>query len=224
MVAGYNRSMSLPILYSFRRCPYAMRARLAIVTSGVQVELREVVLAAKPAMMLDASPKATVPVLVLPDGSVIDESLDIMRWAFASEPPGRHPSDVGAALIATNDGAFKYHLDRYKYADRYGVEPTEHRRVATTCLQNLDERLRGDGRLDGDGDSVSMTDLAILPFVRQFAATDQFYFDALAFDALHAWLDRHLSSAMFAAIMPRLAAWNPGDTAIVFPSDPTVPA
>lgn len=207
----------LPILYSFRRCPYAMRARLAIVASGRGVELREVVLRAKPPAMLAASPKGTVPVLVLQDGSVIDESLAIMRWAFASgDVEGDNETDPDA-VIATNDGAFKYHLDRYKYADRYGVNRLEHRVCATDILANLDQRLRVADHLGRD--ALSLVDLAIMPFVRQFAETDRSYFDGLPMPGLQAWLTRHLSSRLFERIMVRPPPWQDGDPPTIFPDD-----
>ena len=206
----------IPILYSFRRCPYALRARLAIVANDRYVELREIVLRDKPAAMLEASPKGTVPVLVMPHGAVIDQSLDIMRWACANTCDAEWPTANDAALIAVNDGAFKHHLDRYKYADRYGVDPVEHRDAATALLRDLDERLRATGSLGST--PWSMTDLAIMPFVRQFAQTDRCYFDALPFERLQAWLATHLASALFAEVMIRPAAWQPGDPPVIFPT------
>lgn len=205
----------LPILYSFRRCPYAMRARLAIVVRARGVELREVVLRAKPPAMLAASPKGTVPVLILPDGSVIDESLAIMRWAFASGDVAGDAETDPCAMIATNDGAFKYHLDRYKYADRYAVNRLEHRVCATDILANLDQRLRVADHLGRD--ALSLVDLAIMPFVRQFAETDRSYFDGLPMPGLQAWLTRHLSSRLFERIMVRPPPWQDGDPPTVFP-------
>lgn len=207
--------MTLPILYSFRRCPYAMRARLAIAVHDRPVHLREIVLRAKPAAMIAASAKATVPVLVLPDGAVIDESLNIMRWACATSSDAGWPTDADGALIAVNDGAFKYHLDRYKYADRHGTDPVEHRDAATVLLGRLNETLRAGGSLSNG--SRSMTDLAIMPFVRQFAETDRGYFDTLPFARLHVWLARHLASDLFARIMIRSAPWQPGGADLVFP-------
>ena len=127
-----------PILYSFRRCPYAMRARLALAVSGTRCELREVNLRAKPPTMLAASPKGTVPVLVSPDSGVIDESLDIMRWALTNRDPEGWLERDDAALIATNDGAFKQDLDRYKYPERYAVGPREHRERGLEFLRELD--------------------------------------------------------------------------------------
>lgn len=208
--------MTVPILYSFRRCPYAMRARLAIMANDRRVELREIVLRDKPAAMLDVSPKGTVPVLVLPDGTVIDQSFDIMRWACAGTRDAAWPTDSDSALIATNDGAFKHHLDRYKYADRYGVDPVDHRDSAAVLLQDLDERLAATGNLGGG--PQSMTDLAIMPFVRQFAQTDRSYFDGLPFKQLRAWLARHLASSLFAQVMIRPVPWQPGDSPMKFPT------
>ncbi|MFT4026588.1 MAG: glutathione S-transferase N-terminal domain-containing protein, partial [Novosphingobium sp.] len=130
-----------PVLYSFRRCPYAMRARLALLASGTSCEIREVKLAAKPAEMLAASPKATVPVLVLPDGQVIDESLNIMRWALGRNDPLGWMERTDEASIAANDGAFKHHLDRYKYPERHGSDPAEHRAAGLAILAELEARL-----------------------------------------------------------------------------------
>lgn len=208
--------MHAPILYSFRRCPYAMRARLAVLASGLRVELREVALRDKPAAMIAASPKATVPVLLLADGIVIDESLDIMAWAFSVGERGHWLDGHDADLIADNDGPFKQHLDRYKYAERYGVDPLEHRAAATLRLQRLDERLKGRANLGGDAPTIG--DLAILPFVRQFALTDRRYFDDLPLPDLQRWLAAFLGSPMFERVMVRHAPWQPGDPAIMFPA------
>ncbi len=206
----------LPILYSFRRCPYAIRARSAVVASGVQVELREIVLRDKPAAMLAASPKGTVPVLVLPDGQVIDQSLAIMHWALATADPSGWRDGYDAELIATNDGAFKHHLDRYKYADRHATDPLEHRAAATVILAGLDTRLEATGYLVAR--RFTLTDMAILPFVRQFAQTDRGWFDTLPLPALHDWLQRYLATPVFAAVMPKFAPWHPGAATVIFPT------
>lgn len=206
----------LPILYSFRRCPYAIRARSAVVASGIAVKLREIVLRDKPAAMLAASPKGTVPVLILPDGRVIDQSLAIMHWALALADPLDWLAGADADLIATNDGAFKHHLDRYKYADRHGTDPLEHRAAATAILADLDTRLAATGHLAGP--RVTLTDIAILPFVRQFAQTDRGWFDTLTLPALHDWLGRYLASPLFAAVMPKVAPWQPGAPTVIFPT------
>jgi len=215
--SGKPGPMTLPILYSFRRCPYAMRARLSLLIRGVAVELREVVLRAKPAAMLEVSPKATVPVLVLPDQRVLDESLDIMRWATAESGAADWMSPDDAMLVADTDGAFKHHLDRYKYADRYPADVVDHRAEATRFLQRLDGRL--DCRPMLGGDRLSMADIAILPFVRQFAETDRGYFDALPLPALQHWLATFLETPLFGRAMTRFAPWQDGDVPVVFPVD-----
>ncbi|MGE4431477.1 MAG: glutathione S-transferase [Sphingobium sp.] len=204
-----------PILFSFRRCPYAMRARLALLVSGTVCELREVKLSAKPAALIAASPKATVPVLVLPDGAVIDESLDIMRWCLARNDPEGWLARDDADLIATNDGRFKHHLDRYKYPDRHHCDPAEHRAAGLALLQPLEARLAGQANLSGV--ARGLVDMALIPFVRQFAQTDRSWFDARPLPALHGWLARHLASPLFAAAMVRLAPWQPADSPILFP-------
>jgi glutathione S-transferase len=213
--APYTQPM-LPILYSFRRCPYAIRARSAVVASGIAVELREIVLRDKPAAMLAASPKGTVPVLILPDGRVIDQSLAIMHWALALADPLDWLAGADADLIATNDGAFKHHLDRYKYADRHATDPLEHRAAATAILADLDTRLAATGHLAGP--RVTLTDIAILPFVRQFAQTDRGWFDTLPLPALHDWLGRYLASPLFAAVMTRVTTWQPDAPTVIFPT------
>lgn len=168
---------ALPVLYSFRRCPYAMRARLALAVSGQVCELREVVLRAKPQGLLQASPKATVPVLVLPDGTVLEQSLDIMRWALAcNDPAGWLTPSLGdeagmLALIAECDGPFKQALDRCKYPSRYPeADAALARARAVEWLQGLEARLAEQPFLFGT--QVALADMAIAPFVRQFAGID----------------------------------------------------
>lgn len=200
---------SAPILYSFRRCPYAMRARMALLASQTRVELREIKLSAKPEAMVTASPKATVPVLVLPDGTVIDESLAIMDWALVRHDPGQWRSGIDAALVEANDGAFKTHLDRYKYPERHGSDPIEHRTAGLAFLQSLDARLAARRQLHGD--MVSLTDIAIFPFVRQFAATDAAWFAVQPLPQLQAWLTGHIGSALFTEAMLRHPVWRAGD-------------
>ncbi len=197
----------LPVLYSFRRCPYAMRARMALQISGQRVVLHEVALRDKPQALRDVSPKATVPVLVLPDGRVLEQSLDIMLWALAqADPAGWLSPDRGAmvALIAENDGPFKTHLDRYKYGTRYpGVDAAEHRTAGVALLQTWNARLGDAGFF---GPRRCLADFAIAPFVRQFANTDRQFFDALPLPNLQRWLDEILSSGLFAAIMHKTLA------------------
>jgi glutathione S-transferase len=190
-----------PTLYSFRRCPYAMRARMALIISETAFDTAEVKLSAKPEALLAASPKGTVPVLVLPDGRVIDESLDIMAWALARHDPQDWRSRRDAALIATNDGPFKHHLDRYKYPQRHGSDAPAHRDAGLAILAELDARLADRPHLGGD--TPGFTDIALFPFVRQFAATDAKWFAAQPLPGLQRWLAGHLASPLFAAAMAR---------------------
>ena len=200
-----------PILYSFRRCPYAIRARLALAVSGTACELREVVLRAKPDAMLAASPKATVPVLILPDGSVIDQSLDIMRWALLGKDPEGWLARADEDLIATCDGPFKRDLDRYKYPHRHQSDAMSHRDNGLAFLLKLEARLARTAHLCGM--RRGLTDAAIMPFVRQFAAVDPDWFDTQPLTHLRAWLDEHTGSDLFASVMLRYPPWSPGDPA-----------
>ncbi|WP_323003318.1 glutathione S-transferase [Denitromonas sp.] len=201
-----------PILYSFRRCPYAIRARLALWQAGVVVALREVVLRDKPAHLLEISPKGTVPVLRLPDGRVLEESLDIMLWALRqNDPDGWLTAGDGAeqaALISRNDVDFKPLLDRYKYAERFPEKPAVAWRKAAIAahLADLETRLTGQAYLFGD--TPSLADAALLPFVRQFAAVDPAWFDAAPLPALRRWLNAWLDSPLFAAVMVRHRTWQ----------------
>ncbi len=202
-----------PVLYSFRRCPYAMRARVALVVSGTACELREVKLADKPQAMLDASPKGTVPVLVLPDGTVIEESIDVMHWALARNDPEGWLERDDAELIARNDGPFKHALDRYKYPNRYDdCDPLPHREAGLAFLRELDARIGVQGQLCGA--RRGLADAAIFPFVRQFANHDRKWFDAQDLPHLHPWLAGHLDSPLFATVMRREKPWQPGDAPI----------
>jgi len=217
---------SLPVLYAFRRCPYAMRARLAIAASGLRCELREVVLRNKPAELLTASPKATVPVLVLPGGQVIEQSLEIMYWALAQNDPHgwlkpeRETLPAMQALIAVNDSTFKQHLDRYKYPNRYrpeqaGDEPSfaqAHRADAASWLLTLENRLLHHPWLFGP--AASLADMAILPFVRQFARTDPAWFDGQPWVRLQAWLLRWERGPLFRRVMEKTQPWQPGQPGV----------
>jgi len=215
--------VSLPVLYSFRRCPYAMRARMALWAAGVTVELREVKLAAKPPALLAASPKGTVPVLVLTDGTVIDQSLDIMRWALGQHDPEFWLAGEDAALIAANDGPFKHHLDRAKYPGRYEEEDgTDHRAAALAMLAPIEARLAEARYLCGE--TRSLTDIALLPFIRQFAAIDPAWFAAQPLPHLQGWLEGLLVSDLFAAVMPKFTPWAEGDPMVLFGSSSVTPA
>ena len=206
----------LPVLYSFRRCPYAMRARLALHVSGITYEHREVVLKNKPAHMLALSPKGTVPVLWLSEaagGRVLEQSLDIMLWTLSQHDPlGWLPaSDEGMAdaltLIAHNDGPFKQQLDRYKYPNRSGLNSgTVDRDEAAIWLHTLDARLRGQSFLAGE--QFGLTDAAIAPFVRQYAHTDPDWYASQAWTALAKWLAGFEVSEVFSAIMHKHTPWQ----------------
>ena len=204
-----------PIFYSFRRCPYAMRARLAIAVSGVQVELREVLLRDKAAELLEASPKATVPVVVNGD-AVIEESYDIMLWALAVNDPDAWLERHDSALIEECDGAFKSALDKYKYGNRFeGEDALEQRSIASEFLVKLDEILGKQPYLSGD--KIGMTDMAIATFVRQFANVDRAWFDAEPWPNLIRWLEEFLSSNAFNSIMTKYPKWQAGDPVTLFP-------
>jgi len=198
-----------------------MRARLALKYAGIAVELREIVLRDKPAEMLAISPKATVPVLQLPDGAVTGQSLDIMRWALARHDPAHWlPDEHSAAtveqLIAVNDGPFKAMLDRYKYAGRYPEHPAETYRDNGVGLQiaPLNERLGASSYLLGE--QASLADMALFPFVRQFAHVDPDWFNASPYQAVNAWMNGLLESPLFHAAMRKFAPWHPGDAVVVF--------
>ncbi len=208
---------SYPVLYSFRRCPYAMRARMALTISHHKHAHREVLLRDKPPEMIAASPKATVPVLHLDDGTVLEESLDIMLWALKRNDPERWLTpqsgtlDDMLALIAEADNDFKHHLDRYKYANRYedGTDPVHHRTQGLAFLERLDRRLGQSAFLFGD--RPALADYAIFPFIRQFANTDRDWFDHQSLSRLHPWLNGFLEGHLFDRIMKKYPVWSAGD-------------
>ena len=209
-------------LYTFRRCPYAMRGRMGLSIAGVPVLVREVVLRDKPTEMLEASPKGTVPVLLTSSGDIVDESLDVMRWALAqNDPEGWLDADPDTTneLIARNDGPFKRALDRYKYPNRYSDEdlvPGAARASGLEMLQDLDARITAQG-----GQLVraerSLADIAIFPFIRQFAHTDMDWFNAQDLPALQAWLEGHKQSSLFKGVMKKYAQWSPGADEPILP-------
>lgn len=214
--------MNAPILYSFRRCPYAMRARLAIWRAGISCELREVVLRDRPPSLSAYSPKATVPIIVLEEGKVIDESLDVMLWALGeNDPDGWLTPQKGSLdemknLITQNDSDFKGHLDRYKYPDRYeNVDPLHHRKEAERFLEDLDRRVASQGQLFGS--TPSLADMAIGPFIRQFANTSREWFDASPYAALKGWLEKFLASPLFESVMGKYPQWHEGDEPTFIP-------
>lgn len=193
-----------PILYSFRRCPYAMRARLALYLAKIAHEHREVDLKNKPQEMLNISPKGTVPVLALPDGTVLEQSLDIMNWALNNPPL----STIAEQLITENDTTFKAHLNRYKYPGRYDEEPDrDYRKECLSFLTNLEERAHP----FLEGDQISMSDMAIFPFIRQFAMVDPDWFEEQPYPVLKKWLSSLGSSPLFKDVMQSFSPWKPGD-------------
>ncbi len=202
---------ALPILYSFRRCPYAIRARMALRYAGLTLEHREVLLRDKPRAMLVASAKATVPILQLPGGRVLDESADIMRWALEQRDPDRWWRDSLAndaqSLLEENDLVFKVHLDHYKYADRHPRQSQSYYRAeAEKFLQQLEQRLCLNRFLLSD--QFTFSDVAIFPFVRQFALVDKAWFDQAAYPKLQRWLQSFLDLALFNSVMEKHPVWQ----------------
>ncbi len=206
-------------LYSFRRCPYAMRARLGILFAELQVELREITLKNKPSQMLAISPKGTVPVLQLLDGTVIEESTEIMIWTLEQQDPqGLLDAEVlqqANALIDKNDNEFKYWLDRYKYADRHtDMTQTEYQQKGEIFLQVLEELLTKNPYLLGK--TVTIADIGIMPFVRQFAHVDRNVFYSLPYPNLQRWLQDWLQHPFFLQTITKFQPWQDGDEAVIF--------
>ena len=220
-VKKYMTAYSLSCLYSFRRCPYAMRARLGLLFAELPVELREITLKNKPANMLAISPKGTVPVLQLADGVVIEESREIMEWALEQQDPQEllNPKTLhqGNTLIEQNDQEFKHWLDRYKYADRHlEMTQTEYRQKGEAFLQILEALLTKNTYLLGD--SVTIADIGIMPFVRQFAHVDRDVFYSLPYPKLQIWLKNWLAHPLFIQAMTKFQPWQDGDEPVIFPS------
>ena len=215
-----------PLLYTYRRCPYAMRARMALLQAGIRFDAHEIVLRHKPPALISASAKGTVPVLVLPDGQVIDQSWDIVRWALNhsnAHPEASHwwasaNTPENQQLLIANDTEFKHHLDRYKYPERFGQYPPEekehvrqeHRTRATRLLEALEVRLRSVPYLGGDVPCA--TDIGLFPFVRQFAAVDPAWFADLPLPGLQRWLEQWRVAPLFERCMLKL----PADRVVAF--------
>lgn len=209
-------TMARPILWSFRRCPYAIRARMAVLSAGLEVELREIKLQDKPQAFLRASPSATVPNLQAGDLN-LDESFDIMIWALGqSDPHGLlNMPDIGKTLIAQNDGPFKAALDHTKYAVRYpDLDPQSERMKAADFIQSLDTRLAQSAFLTCD--RATLADIAIFPFVRQFANIDRAWFDAQPWPHMILWLGSFLQSADFQTAMIKVPVWEDGTRPYLF--------
>ncbi|MES2501123.1 MAG: glutathione S-transferase [Pseudomonadota bacterium] len=197
------------ILYSYRRCPYAMRARMALKYAGIAVEIREIVLRDKPIEMLKVSPKATVPVLVLSDGNVLEQSLDIMLWALQQkDKDGWLNADkvLTQQLIAENDGVFKQALDKYKYAIRFPEQSAEvYRAQGEVFIQKLENLLSQSPFLLGH--QISLADIATFPFIRQFSGVDTGWYESAAYPKLKIWLKTLIESELFTSIMQKQPAY-----------------
>jgi len=210
---------NLPILYSFRRCPYAMRARMAIHISGQKCQLREVLLRDKPPSMLEYSAKGTVPVLILQDNKVIDESLDVIDWALNLNDPDNwqrsKDTEKTKELIKINDGEFKYHLDRYKYSKRYDNEDPEfHRKRCLKFIESINNELNNSEYIFDD--NISYADIVLLPFIRQYRIADIEWFDSLPYNNLKKWLSSFLDSYLLNSIMKKYDLWKEGDEVTIF--------
>jgi glutathione S-transferase len=216
--------MSLPILYSFRRCPYAIRARMALAYADLSYELREVSLKSKPKEMLDISPKGTTPVMQIfneQDYMVLEESLDIMNWALQQNDPLNWqilPDEsiaIAKQLVNTNDREFKQSLDRYKYPNRFPEKPQEfYRQQAEEFLQVLELQLQQNNNFL-ICDRQTLADIAVFPFVRQLAYVDIDWFLASPYQHLHQWLKWHETNPLFEFVMQKFPAWTPSQIAIV---------
>lgn len=204
--------MTDPVLYSFRRCPYAIRARMALTYANIHCELREIWLRDKPGHMLEVSPKGTVPVLITTDGQVIDESLNVMLWALQQHDPHNWLDDLtpGMDWINRNDQQFKPLLDAYKYVDRYPEKsPEQHREFTLGYLNDLDNQLTTSKWLVSH--QVTLADIALMPFIRQYALVDKRWFDQQPWPHLHKWLNRLLNSDLFTISMTKFKLFNDGN-------------
>ena len=211
--------MELSILYSFRRCPYAMRARLALQRADIKSELREVVLRDRPEHMMEISPKGTVPVMLLQDGTLLEESLDIMDYAAGKIDSvcwKKENIQNFDEMISKLDGEFKHNLDRYKYPNRYDdVDSIQHRDANIPFLQMINDLLASNEFLSGE--EMGILDCAIFPFIRQFANHDRDWFDNLPLQRLLKWLDDCLSSEEFKIVMKKYKQWTPDQDVVIWP-------
>ena len=211
-----DQKINKPILYSFRRCPYAMRARLALLEANQKVEIREILLKEKPVEFLQASPSSTVPCLLI-DDKIIDESLDIMTWALNKNDPGNFLDmpDLGYDLISENDGPFKLALDKTKYHSRYPDEnPKSNREKASSFIHKLENILEGSFLF---GEDPKLADIAVLPFIRQFALVDKIWFDQQPWQKVVVWLNLFLESKRFTDIQQKYVPWKSGTNSVFFP-------
>jgi glutathione S-transferase len=231
--AASELSTQLPILYSLRNCPYAMRARIAIFKAKQTIELRDVVLSNKPDEMIAVSPKATVPVLVLNNGRVIDESLEVMLWALKESDPDnllhysyhseedsyKHNNEKTLSemltLIHTFDDEFKVRLEKYKCAKRYKeASITECRVACEKFIQVLENRLTS--HLFLMSDQESLIDIALLPFIRQFARVERQWYLQSPYPRVKQWLNNYLQSPMFTKVMAKYPLWLDNHEVVLF--------
>lgn len=203
------------ILYSFRRCPFAIRARMALIYAQVPVTVREIKLSDKPEEFKRLSPKATVPVLQLTDGTVLDESLDIIHWAIKQNDPdhwsisAKDEMQLAQQLVLELDGSFKKALDQYKYPDRYpGCDPLMQRQVAETFISQLEQGLQTGPFLLGE--KMKWLDIAVFPLLRQFSRVDEEWFVNAPYPKVRAWLNYHLASELFTEAMKKYPVWQGG--------------
>ena len=204
-----------PILYSFRRCPYAIRARMVLSYMEVSVDLREVLLNERPQSLYKISSKGTVPVLLLNDGKVFDESLDIMLWAIEQGEQKLYEDKLNEQnqLIKYNDTKFKYWLDKYKYHVRYLEHSRDYyQRKCSKTLAEYDMMLRGNAYLMGD--RIRLADIAIFPFIRQCANVDQNWFNN-KYPNLNQWLEIWKESRLFKSVMMKYNQWILGDKLLI---------
>lgn len=211
--------MDSPVLYSFRRCPYCMRAHMALKQAGIKVELREVKLSDMPEEALALSAEATVPILMLADGTVFTESWDIVKWALSQNDPEQWLGQAdefsldAEMLIETSDFSFKQDLDHYKYADRYPEQSAEHyRQACEEFIEELEDRLNDHQHLLAD--QLSLADIGVFPFVRQFSLVDKDWFDAAPYPKVQTWLEHLINTELFQQVFQKHECWKAGNTAV----------
>jgi glutathione S-transferase len=215
--------MTLPILYSLRCCPYAMRARLAILLADQKVLLRDIVIKNIPAEMLAASPKATVPLLILDDGLVIDESLQIMLWALTINDPNNLLCTKQENALATmlhiinrNDDEFVYSLEKYKLTARHhDISEICHRQQCELFIETLEHALSKHEYIMSN--MPCLVDYAILPFIRQFARVDRKWYLQAPYPNLRRWLEKHFQNPLFSKTMKKYPQWVENRNDLIFP-------
>ena len=211
-----------PVLYSFRRCPYAMRARMALYKANIKCELREVVLKDKPSAMLALSAKGTVPVLLTTDRQVIEQSNEVMHWALNQNDPDswlQEDTATSQYLIDYNDNEFKYFLDRYKYHVGYPEHPQEYyRENAESFIVIIEQHLSKNNDIALLGNRITLADISIFPFIRQFARVDYDWFQASPYKSVVQWLTQLEQSDLFKHCMKKYVQWFPEHEPIYFPT------